>query len=140
MAPLYVTEFGWTTHPAKSWDWAPASLRPLYISRTLAALGRSDCGVAAVLIYAWSTPEHDMGDREDWYGISPPGATGSADTAAFATGVRDAATEGPAYPLCAGPDPLAKLHKPATQLRSRLRRHRHHRSRHHQRKHTKSRR
>src|SRR5260370_1251081 len=51
--PLYVTEFGWTTHPQGAHDWAAPEKRPGYIWQTLAGLGHTDCGIAAVLLYAW---------------------------------------------------------------------------------------
>ncbi len=128
--PLFVTEFGWTTHPSGAWDWASEQLRPFYIERTLAALARTDCGIASVLIYAWVTPEHNRADREDWYGISPPGAGTSPDTAAFAHGLRDAGSPGAVNPLCSGPDPVAAIRKPSVP-RSHVHQHRHrHRHRH----------
>ena len=39
--PLYITEFGWTTHPPSNPNWAAGVRRPAYLERTLAALGRS---------------------------------------------------------------------------------------------------
>lgn len=108
--PLYVTEFGWTTHPKGAHDWAPPEKRPGYIWQTLAGLGHTDCGIAAVLLYAWATPQRQPGDGEDWYGISPPDASASPDTAAFTGGVH-AASAGPLKPLCSGPSPLAAAHK-----------------------------
>jgi hypothetical protein len=95
--PLYVTEFGWTTQPPGALDGAPASARPGYIRDTLAALGASDCDVAASLLYTWVTPEHNPRDAQDWFGVSPPGAGGSPDVSAFAAGIRagGAAARGP---------------------------------------------
>jgi hypothetical protein len=100
--PLYVTEFGWTTHKSGAHDWAPEQLRPGYISRTLATLGHTDCGIAAVLLYAWATPERDPANAEDWFGVSPPGAGGSPDSAAFSSGLVAAGAPGPTISLCAG--------------------------------------
>jgi hypothetical protein len=88
--PLWVTEFGWSTQPAGTPEWAPAQLRPGYIEDTIEALGRSACGIATVLVYTWTTPEQDSADKEQWYGISPPGAGPSADVRAFAAGIRAA--------------------------------------------------
>lgn len=133
-APLYITEFGWTTHPANSWDWAPAAARPGYIERTLAGLGRTDCGIAAVLMYTWATPQRDPSNLEDWYGISPPGAATTADTRAFASGLHEAASSGPVSRLCSGPDPLAaaktasKRPRPARPHKRRPRHHPKHRT------------
>jgi hypothetical protein len=89
--PLYLTEFGWTIHPAGALNWLPERLRPGYIARTFAELGRTGCGVAAAVLYTWVTPERILSDREDWFGISPPGGGSNADTAAFAAGLREAA-------------------------------------------------
>jgi hypothetical protein len=128
--PLYITEFGWTTRPEKSHDWAPAQLRPGFIWRTLAGLGRTDCGIAAVLMYAWATPEHNPNDSEDWYGISPPGATASPDTSAFSAGLH-AGTGGPLNPLCSRPSPLAAPHKGSGGPARNRSRHKPHRRPHH---------
>jgi hypothetical protein len=101
MVPLYVTEFGWTTSPPGALDYAPAERRPGYITQTLAALGHSDCMIAEAFLYTWVTPERHRGLDQDWFGISPPGATGSPDTAAFAAGLRQAAGTGPTALSCA---------------------------------------
>src|SRR6202007_3259929 len=71
-APLYVTEFGWTTDPPGALDYIAARLRPAYLERTIDALGHLDCGVAAAIVYAWLTPERDPSNEQDWFGISPP--------------------------------------------------------------------
>ncbi len=100
--PLYVTEFGWTTHPPGALDYLPERLRPTYVERTLAALGHVDCGVGAALLYAWVTPERDPANSQDWFGISPPGGGSTPDTMAFAAGLRAAAAPAPTDALCAG--------------------------------------
>jgi hypothetical protein len=94
--PLYVTEFGWTTQPAGALYWTPSSVRPGYIETTLEALGRSGCGIAAVTLYTWATPEQEPRNSQQWYGISPPGADGSADVSAFVRGLAAARRESPA--------------------------------------------
>jgi hypothetical protein len=98
--PLYVTEFGWTTSPPGSLDYTPASTRPGYIESTLAAIGRSSCGVAAAILYTWVTPRRNPADREDWFGIHPPGGGASADVAAFVAGLRGATAPGVAGAVC----------------------------------------
>jgi hypothetical protein len=95
-----VTEFGWTTSPPGALDYAPASARPGYIQRTLAAIGRSSCGVATAILYTWVTPERDPGDREDWFGIHTPDGGASPDTAAFVAGLRKATAPAVAGALC----------------------------------------
>ena len=86
--PLYVTEFGWATRPPHALDGAPESERPGLIERTLAALGATDCGVAASVLYTWVSPERDPTDHEDWFGISPPSGGTSPDVAAFTRGIQ----------------------------------------------------
>jgi hypothetical protein len=100
--PMYVTEFGWTTQPAGALNYAPAARRPAYITRTLAALGHLDCGIAASLLYTWVTPEHDAGDSQDWYGIHPPTGGSTPDTAAFTAGLQEATAPAPPIRLCPG--------------------------------------
>ncbi len=77
--PLYVTEFGWTTMPAGTVDYAPESKRPGYVQATIPALGHTDCGVAAVLLYTWVTPERDPANGQDWYGIASPNGGSTPD-------------------------------------------------------------
>ena len=98
--PLYVTEFGWTTHPPGALDWAPPGLRPAYIARTFAALGHLDCGVSDALLYAWVTPERNPANPQDWFGISPPGGGSTPDTVAFAEGLRAASSPAATIALC----------------------------------------
>ncbi len=93
--PLYVTEFGWVTHPAGALDYAPARLRAIYIEQTLAALGHTRCELAAALLYTWVTPMRDLRDREDWYGISPPTGGVTAAMRAFSAGLRAAGPRAP---------------------------------------------
>ena len=100
--PMYVTEFGWTTHPAGALNYVPAGLRPAYITSTLAALGHIDCGLAASLLYTWVTPERDGNDSQDWYGIHAASGGSTPDSVAFAAGLRQATEPAPANPLCPG--------------------------------------
>ncbi len=98
--PLYVTEFGWTTHPAGALDFAPERARPRRIERTLAALGHTNCRVAAVVLYTWLTPERDPRAKEDWFGIHPASGASTSDTEAFAAGIRRAQSPRPVLPVC----------------------------------------
>jgi hypothetical protein len=92
--PLYVTEFGWTTSPPSALAFAPAQMRPGYIESTLVDLAHSGCGIAATLVYTWVTPERDPANREDWYGIHPPGGGASPDVDAFTAGIHRATVPG----------------------------------------------
>ncbi|MGH2895249.1 MAG: hypothetical protein ACRDPM_18555 [Solirubrobacteraceae bacterium] len=98
--PLYVTEFGWTTQPAGAVGYAPASLRPADIETVLGALGHLDCGLAAIVLYTWVTPERNATDAQDWYGIANPTnpSLATPDTQAFAAGLRAAAAPDAAPP------------------------------------------
>jgi polysaccharide biosynthesis protein PslG len=98
--PLYVTEFGWTTHPSSSHNWLPERQRPRYISQTMASLGHLDCGVAAAILYTWVTPERDRDNGQDWFGIHSPSGAGTPDAAALASGLRRAAQPEAPIHLC----------------------------------------
>jgi hypothetical protein len=113
--PLYVTEFGWTTHPAGALNYAPAARRGSYIEATTSLLGHTDCGLAAVLLYTWITPGADRSDPQDWYGLRVGGVDASpvvdqmadkmvdhprSDVEAFAEGVRRAEAAAPAAAVC----------------------------------------
>jgi hypothetical protein len=93
--PLYVTEFGWSTSPPGGFGYLTERLRPTYIEQALTELGHLDCGVAAVLLYAWITPQTNPSDTNDWFGINPPAGGGSSDVRAFAQGLRDARATAP---------------------------------------------
>jgi hypothetical protein len=98
--PLYVTEFGWSTRPAGALHYAAAAVRPGYVARTLPDLAHSGCGVSAVLLYTWITPERDPSNPEDWFGIAPPRGGPAPDVAALAQGVREASTPAPQSAAC----------------------------------------
>ena len=98
--PLYVTEFGWSTQPPGTITYLPERLRPSYISATLVALARADCGVAATTLYTWVTPEHHRSNRDDWFGIQPPRGGTSPDVTAFAAALKIASSPGPPLPVC----------------------------------------
>jgi hypothetical protein len=100
--PLYVTEFGWTTRPPHSLGWAPARLRPRYLTTALATLAHSDCGIAAAILYTWVTPRLNPADHEDWYGIEPPAGGTSPDVAALTAAFHEAGASAPDVALCRG--------------------------------------
>jgi hypothetical protein len=107
--PIYITELGWSTSPvnrAINPYGAPERLRPGYIAQTVGRLGRSDCGIGAIIVYSWVTPESDPGYLEDWYGINPPpgraSSSPSADVAAFTAAMRAASSAGAPAPVCGG--------------------------------------
>jgi hypothetical protein len=98
--PLYVTEFGWRTQPAGSFGFAPASARPHFILQTITGLRQSDCGVAAVLLYAWFTPGGNPGAGPASFGIDPSRPGPSPAVRAFTQAVGPGASVSRAAPAC----------------------------------------
>jgi hypothetical protein len=106
--PLYVTEFGWSASPPGGPDYAAPARRPALLRATLDELGHSDCGIVAAIVYTWVTPQLNLEDSGDWFGISPIGspsdigADDSAALSAFTAGLKAARAPGPAGSSCAG--------------------------------------
>jgi hypothetical protein len=100
LVPLYATEFGWTTTPPGALDYVPAARRPAYISETVDALGHLDCGLAATVLYTWYSPLQNAADSEQWYGIDSLTGAPTADTDAFAQGLRRARAPAPSLQIC----------------------------------------
>lgn len=98
--PLYVTEFGWSTQPVGGFGFAPASRRPQLIYQTVTALRHTDCGVAAILLYAWFTPELNPRTAGDWFGITSPRAGPTPAVRAFTEALKPGATVASASRLC----------------------------------------
>jgi hypothetical protein len=98
--PLYVTEFGWTTAPPGATAFVPAARRPAYILATLTELGHLNCGLAASVLYAWTTPQRNLADGGDWYGIHDPDGASTPSSSAFTAGLRAAAAPAPEIHLC----------------------------------------
>ncbi len=86
--PIYVTEFGWTTSPLGTQDYVSPDRRPRYIAATLAALGHTNCGVAASALYTWFSPQQNPASGEQYYGIDSLDGAPTADTRAFGLGLR----------------------------------------------------
>ena len=70
--PINITEIGWPTHGS---GWI-ATMTEEQRSQTLGlvtdTLARSDCNIASVVPYTWSSPEKDPDDVQDWLGIRRP--------------------------------------------------------------------
>jgi hypothetical protein len=81
--PLHLTEFGWVTSGQGSAIVAPEAERAALIEQTTDTLVRSDCGVATVIPYTWTTPEQHPDDPEDWYGIVHPDGTRTESSEAY---------------------------------------------------------
>jgi polysaccharide biosynthesis protein PslG len=118
--PLYITELGWATHGSGGRDTATEAERPAYIVTTISTLAHSDCGIAGVMLYAWTTAQRNPSNPQDWFGISPPNASPSADTAAFTTALQAAEAPAPAALLCTTNPALvdARVLPPATPRRA----------------------
>jgi hypothetical protein len=96
---LDVTEYGWVSRPVNSNKYAPPGERPEFIGSTTSTIARSDCGVGAIVLYAWITPGRNPRAEGDWYGIRSRDGGPTASSRAFARAVAGAA--GPPVRLCA---------------------------------------
>jgi hypothetical protein len=90
--PIYVTEYGWVASPPGNELFAPPSRRARYIQTATEAVARSGCGVAAVLLFTWMSPERDPALRDDWYGIRHPDDGTTPALGAFARAVSGSAS------------------------------------------------
>jgi hypothetical protein len=93
--PMHLTEFGWVTSGQGSAIVAPEAERAALIEQTTDSLVRSDCGVASVIPYTWTTPEQNPDDPEDWYGIVHPDGTRTESSEAYRRVVARYATDPP---------------------------------------------
>lgn len=100
--PLYVTEVGWSVQPVGNPGSTPAKRRPGLIFQTLAALRRTDCGLAAVLLYAWFTPDTDPGIGQDGYGIVSTRPRRTPSVRALTAALSAGANRPSAPRLCSG--------------------------------------
>jgi polysaccharide biosynthesis protein PslG len=81
--PIHITELGWPTKghfPIVIGEVA----RAISLENAAESLARSDCGVAAIVVYTWTSPERKPSDKEDWYGIIHPDGSPSPTGDAFA--------------------------------------------------------
>ena len=109
--PLYVTEFGWTTHPAGSLNYAPERTAPgLHLAPRSTALGHTDCGIARDVLYTWVTPERNPADTRGL--VRDPSARGAAqpDTTRSPPASARPRAAPAREPLCAPPD-AARRHR-----------------------------
>ncbi len=70
--PILVTEYGWQSVAANGVQFASVADKAAFIERATDVLARSDCGIAAVVLYSWITSERDRGSADDWYGVYRP--------------------------------------------------------------------
>src|SRR5919201_2555816 len=79
--PIYITEVGWTTHGESTS--LPDATRGGDIALLGEVLEHSDCGVRSYIPYTWVTPQHDLSDREQWYGIREPSGAPTQSSLAY---------------------------------------------------------
>ena len=106
--PIHITELGWPTSGDGTDIVIPEDERAASLELTTNALARSDCGVATVIPYTWTTPQSNPHDVEDWYGLrqSGGGATPSSDAYArvVARWTNDPISDSARQRLCHPPD------------------------------------
>lgn len=74
--PIDVTEVGWQTQPPSARYLATPEQRARRLVAAAGLLARPALRVGAFLPYAWTTPEADPAQGDDWYGLAPrDGAT-----------------------------------------------------------------
>jgi hypothetical protein len=93
--PIHLTELGWATNPPSAFVHAPEEQRAPNLENVARALTWSDCGVATVIPYTWTTPEQDPKDIEDWYGIFRPAGGHTPSSEAYARVVAERAANEP---------------------------------------------
>lgn len=103
---LDVTETGWTTSGLQ--PFTPGAVdegrRSRLLTRLVELLAGSDCGVVALLPYAWVTEENDRTAQAAWFGIADRAtAELKPSGGAFVAAVRDAARTAPST-ACGRPD------------------------------------
>jgi hypothetical protein len=107
--PLHVTEIGWPTHGTGWVPPIPDELRAQALAITADGLARSDCGIASIVPYTWSSREFDPFDVQDWLGIRHPDGRQSATSLAYEQVVARWATSPPTdesrLRLCRPPPP-----------------------------------
>ena len=82
--PILVTEYGWQSVAAGGLQFTSETDKAAFIERTTDALARSDCGIDAVVLYSWITPERDPRSADDWYGVYRPQGGDTPSSRAFA--------------------------------------------------------
>lgn len=63
--PLALTEIGWTTVKGVT-----DADRALLLARLVREMARTNCGVLQVQLHTWLTPEQDVSNGQDWFGIA----------------------------------------------------------------------
>jgi polysaccharide biosynthesis protein PslG len=121
--PIHLTELGWPTSGQHSAIVLGEDARAAALESATDSLARSDCGVASVIAYTWSTPEQNPDDVEDWYGIRHPDGRATPSSDAYARVVArwesEPVTEASRPRLCHPPDTDADAARPMPSTPSR---------------------
>jgi hypothetical protein len=81
--PIHITELGWPT-AGRGWiEPITDAQRAQYLAIAADGLARSDCGIASVVPYTWTSAEHNLDDVEDWLGIRRPDGGETATSRAY---------------------------------------------------------
>jgi len=80
--PLEITEVGWSTTAVSDQE------RGTDLTTLAQTLPRSDCNITRLIPYAWTSPEQNRGNSDDWFGIYNRNATPKASGSAFVGAVR----------------------------------------------------
>jgi hypothetical protein len=70
--PLSVNEFGWPTKASGGPAAAAEDLRADFVAVLTPAIVASSCGVEALALHTWNTPEINSVDAEHWFGVADP--------------------------------------------------------------------
>jgi hypothetical protein len=105
--PLLVTEFGWEDRPPNARFYASPGQKAEFLTRTMRALVSSDCGIAAVIPYSWTTAQRDPRYDDDWFGFYGRDGQETPSSRALGALLRSAGSarvfpHGPPAPLCRG--------------------------------------
>jgi hypothetical protein len=82
-----VTEVGWprpNESPTAAFS-LPDETRAGAVALAVDALRASDCGVSAVQLFTWTSPERDPLEQEDWFGLVHPDGSPTAATRSTAS-------------------------------------------------------
>ncbi|MGH2953237.1 MAG: hypothetical protein ACRDK9_04335 [Solirubrobacterales bacterium] len=70
--PLSVNEFGWPTRKQGDRPVAAEDLRAGFVGVLTPAIASSGCGVEALALHTWNSPEINEVDAEHWFGVADP--------------------------------------------------------------------
>jgi len=73
-ASIVVTEVGWPVRGHSAANVVSDATRARDLALALRLVVQSGCGVSAFAPYAWTTPQRDPSNSEDWYGLYGPHA------------------------------------------------------------------